>query len=290
MILKILNYRSYLAFFCSIFFLLSYNFLGDVMKFKIGDLVTRNSHGNDIIFKIISIDGNEADLKGVNVRLLAHSEIADLNAYNNEDIEHEEVFLKRIAEPANLNRNDYFYIPGKILHIDSDSDYLSRCLDYYDKSNVWSMGINEEEDKIADNIKSWLDKYKPNIVVITGHDAYYKRKGAINDINAYKNSTYFVNAIKKAREFEDSHEKLIIIAGGCSSCYEELIKAGANFASSPKRINIHALDPAVIATKMSLSDINKLIDLKDILENTKYGKDGIGGIITKGTMYVGYPR
>ena len=72
--------------------------------------------------------------------------------------------------------------------------------------------------------------------------------------------------------------------------YEELIKAGANFASSPKRINIHALDPAIIASRMSLSDINKDIDLKDIISSTKYGKEGIGGIITKGTMYMGYPR
>ena len=140
------------------------------------------------------------------------------------------------------------------------------------------------------NIKEILEKYKPNILVITGHDAYYKRKGNKNDINAYKNSKYFAEAIKKAREYESSHEKLIIVAGGCSSYYESLITAGANFASSPKRINIHALDPAIIAAKMSLSDINKDIDLKEILEKTKYGKDGIGGIITKGTMYVGYPR
>ena len=260
------------------------------MSFKVGDLVTRNSHGNDIIFKIIKINDNIAELKGVNVRLLVDSSINDLKKYNNEDIEEEESFMKRIEVPLELNRNDYFYLPGKILHIDSDSDYLSRCLDYYEKSNVWSMGICENEKDISNNISEWLNKYKPNIVVITGHDAYYKRKGAINDINAYKNSKYYVSAIKKAREYEDSHEKLIIIAGGCGSCYEELIKAGANFASSPKRINIHALDPAVIATKMSLSDINKNIDLKEILEQTKYGKDGIGGIITKGTMYVGYPR
>ena len=41
---------------------------------------------------------------------------------------------------------------------------------------------------------------------------------------------------------------------------------------------------------MSLADINKDIDLKSIIGSTKYGKDGIGGIITKGTMYMGYPR
>ena len=41
---------------------------------------------------------------------------------------------------------------------------------------------------------------------------------------------------------------------------------------------------------MSLSDINQDIDLKAILEKTKYGASGMGGIKTKGTMYVGYPR
>ena len=39
-----------------------------------------------------------------------------------------------------------------------------------------------------------------------------------------------------------------------------------------------------------LSNKNDPIDLMKILERTKYGKDGIGGIITNGTMYVGYPR
>ena len=100
----------------------------------------------------------------------------------------------------------------------------------------------------------------------------------------------FVNAVKEARKYEKEHDKLIIIAGACQSNYEELIKAGANFASSPKRINIHALDPAIIATKISLTDVNKQIDVKSILKETKYGESGIGGIITKGTMYVGYPR
>ena len=99
-----------------------------------------------------------------------------------------------------------------------------------------------------------------------------------------------IKAVKTARKYEKSHEKLLIIAGACQSNYEELIKAGADFASSPKRINIHALDPAIIASRMSLADINKDIDLKDIISSTKYGKEGIGGIITKGTMYMGYPR
>ena len=108
--------------------------------------------------------------------------------------------------------------------------------------------------------------------------------------NNYKNTSNFVLAVKEARKYESSHEKLFIIAGACQANYEELIKAGANFASSPKRINIHALDPAIIAACLAFSDKNNNIDLIKILAKTKYGADGIGGIITKGTMYIGYPR
>jgi len=260
------------------------------MDLNVGDLVTRNSYGNDVVFKITSIDGSNVALKGVNVRLLADSDIGDLKKLDSADTDDEKEFMDRLETKVNLDRNDYFYLPGKILHIDSDKDYLSRCLDYYKKLNVWAKGVKENEEDIPYDIIKLLEEYKPNIVVITGHDAYYKRKGNVDDLKAYKSSSYFADAVRKAREYENSHEKLIIIAGACSSCYEELIRAGANFASSPKRINIHALDPAIIAAKMSLSDINKDIDVKDILDKTKYGKDGIGGIITKGTMYVGYPR
>lgn len=260
------------------------------MNLNVGDLVTRNSYGNDVVFKVVFIDGNNVELKGVNIRLIADADIKDLKKHDSAETDDEKKFIDRLDTKVDLDRNDYFYLPGKILHIDSDGDYLSRCLEYYKKLNLWAMGIKEKEEDVADKIISLLEEYKPNIVVITGHDAYYKRKGSQDNLEAYKSSSYFADAIRKAREYENSHEKLIIVAGACSSCYEELIRAGANFASSPKRINIHALDPAIVASKMSLSDINKDIDLKNILEKTKYGKDGIGGIITKGTMYVGYPR
>ena len=46
--------------------------------FKVGDLVTRISHGNDVVFKIEKIIDNNAYLKGVNVRLCADSNVSDL--------------------------------------------------------------------------------------------------------------------------------------------------------------------------------------------------------------------
>ena len=45
--------------------------------------------------------------------------------------------------------------------------------------------------------------------------------------------------------------------------------------------------------KGPIQGITKLKNPKDlikILDKTKYGSDGMGGIITKGTMYIGYPR
>lgn len=258
--------------------------------FKVGEYVTRNSYKNDIIFEIISINEDVYYLKGVSIRLYADSKKEDLEKCDiSRDVEENKEFLSRIKD-YRLDRGDYFYLPGKILHLDGDKDYLNRCLKYYEDVNIMAMGVVVNEEKMPFEIYDLLEKYNPNILVITGHDAYYKKKGEINDINAYKNSLNFVNAVKSARRFESSHQKLIIIAGACQSDYEELIKAGANFASSPKRINIHALDPAIIASRMSLSDSNLDIDLKDIIENTKYGKEGVGGIITKGTMYRGYPR
>ena len=259
------------------------------MEIQVGDYVTRISHKHDMIFKVIEIDDDICYLRGVNVRLCADSDIEDLVKTEYKESDDLEV-VERIKENTKLERDDYFYLPGKILHIDGDKDYLERCLRYYNNINLMAMGICEEESNVPDKIIDYLEEYNPNILVITGHDAYYKKKGNINDINSYKNSINFVNSIKAARRFEKSHEKLIIIAGACQSDYEELIRAGANFASSPKRINIHALDPAIIASHMSLSDINKDIDLKSIIGSTKYGKEGIGGIITKGTMYMGYPR
>lgn len=260
--------------------------MGDEMHFEIGDLVTRNSYNNDIVFKIIDIDNDVVLLKGINIRLLADSIVDDLVKVSDVKIDDDD-FLNRFS--VNLDRGEYFYLPGKVLHIDGDKEYLERCMNFYKKVNIKAIGIRLEEEYIKDKIVGLIDQYKPDIVVITGHDAYYERMGREDNVNNYKNTINFVKAVKEIRN-KYNHDELIVIAGACQSNYEELIKAGSNFASSPKRVNIHALDPAIIASSLAFSDKNKPIDLIKIIEKTKYGSKGIGGIITNGTMYVGYPR
>ena len=251
--------------------------------FNIGDYVTRKKYNNDIVFTIVDIKGDIYYLKGVFVRLFADSYASDLVLYN--DNTDSDKFLPNILEYRELDRNEYFYLPGIILHLDGDEDYLDKCMNFYKKNKIRAYGLYMDEKEMSSQIISLLKKYKPDILVLTGHDAFSRNK---ND--KYRNTSDFVEAVKKAREYEKSHEKLFIIAGACQSNYEDLIKAGANFASSPKRINIHALDPAIVAACLSFSNKNSDIDIIKILDKTKYGPSGMGGIITKGSMYVGYPR
>lgn len=251
--------------------------------FNIGDYVTRKSYNNDIIFKIVDIKDNICYLVGVSIRLSADSEMNDLVLCN--DIEDSDLFKPSIDEYRDLNRNEFFYLPGRILHLDGDKDYLDKCMKFYKDNKIRAYGLYMREDEMVNKIDILLDKYNPDILVLTGHDSFSRNRD-----NKYSNTSYFVNAVLEARKFEKSHDKLFIIAGACQSNYEELIKAGANFASSPKRINIHALDPAIVASCISFSNKSEDIDIIKILNKTKYGSSGMGGIITKGSMYVGYPR
>ena len=256
--------------------------MGEEM-FNIGDYVTRNSYNNDIVFEIVDIRDNIYYLKGVSVRLYADSLKEDLVICD--DKQSNDNFRPTIDEYRDLNRNEYFYLPGRILHIDGDKDYLDKCMEFYKNNKIRAYGIYVKEEDMSFKINELLDKYRAEILVLTGHDSFSR-----NRHNNYKNTSYFVNAVTEARKYEKSQDKLFIIAGACQSNYEELIKAGANFASSPKRINIHALDPAIVASCISFSSKNDDIDIIKILNKTKYGPSGMGGIITKGSMYVGYPR
>ena len=254
---------------------------------EIGNYVTRNSYKNDTIFKVINRKKDILYLKGVEFRLYADAPVDDCVLVNEKDIKDD--FNPKMIDDK-MVRNEYFFLIGKILHLDGDDSYLKRCMDFYKENNVFAVGKKIEEKTISKEINDLLKEIKPDIVVITGHDAYYHKNGDKKNIKNYQNSANFINAVKEARKYEKDHNKLIIIAGACQSDYEDLIKAGANFASSPKRINIHALDPAIIATNLALTERSKEIDLIELLSKTKNGKDGMGGIICNGTMFVGYPR
>jgi spore coat assemly protein len=138
-------------------------------------------------------------------------------------------------------------------------------------------------------IASLLEKIQPDIIVITGNDAFQKNKGDKQDIRAYRNSQYFVETVREARRIHPHLDQLIIFAGACQSHFESLIRAGANFASSPSRINIHALDPVYIVAKVAFTPFMEKVGVWDALRNTLTGERGLGGIETRGLLRTGLP-
>lgn len=112
-----------------------------------------------------------------------------------------------------------------------------------------------------------------------------KNKKGYNDIYNYRNSKFFIQTIKKAREWK-TEKDLVIFAGACQSYYEALISAGANFASSPARILIDFADPLIVAEKVAITDFEKYITIDDFAYELRDGKDGIDGIGANGTKRI----
>lgn len=131
------------------------------------------------------------------------------------------------------------------------------------------------EAEMKDQVVDLLEKHKPQILVITGHDALRKERDK-SDISQYQHSYDYVEAIKNARVYQSDKDALIIIAGACQSYYEMLLASGANFASSPKRINIHALDPVYVASLVANESVRNYCDIEEIINHTSHKQSGIG--------------
>ncbi|PWX28429.1 sporulation peptidase YabG, partial [Clostridium perfringens] len=78
--------------------------------------------------------------------------------------------------------------------------------------------------------------------------------------------------------------------GACQSCYESILEAGANFASSPNRVLIHCLDPVLVCERVAYTRIDEIVSIKDVIENTITGIKGVGGLQTRGKYREGYPK
>lgn len=236
---------------------------------KIGDLVTRKKYGNDIVFKITSIENGIAKLSGETIRLKADAYISDLLPYKQEIIDDFEV-LEMVRNAKLIN--------GCVLHLDGDEYYLKKCLEVYKKYDIPAIGYFMEESEMPKKITNLLINHKPDVLVITGHDNLKKENGK----EVFENSKYFIQTVKKARVYQASKDSLVIFAGACQSYYEALIESGANFASSPNRKNINVLDPVYIAISVARSHVNSFIDVEETLKKTISKGVGLGGIDTRG--------
>ena len=286
---------------------------------NLGDLVVRKSYGGDVTFRVEHIVQNKAVIKGTEFRLLADSPLHDLiQVPPSRTTERGQRAQIKARESLTLLQKDrleqsqrspgaaigawtqqvpkeaaHFEVPGKVLHLDGDPAYLNKSLSLYEQLRIPAEGHHVHESAMADTLFRLLPRVRPDVLVITGHDGVLKQHHAAYDLyslSSYKNSQHFVAAIQIARDFERNFDALTIVAGACQSHFEALLGAGANFASSPGRILIHALDPVYIAAKASFTSIRDTVNLNDVLNHTISGIQGVGGIETRGSFRIGMPR
>jgi len=284
---------------------------------NIGDIVVRKSYGRDVLFKIIdekyTNEGVLYTIKGVNLRVIADSPVEDLELISEDRINDKEklvnhqvkssikaILASRIEgsrsyrvvkqAPQKQAKDLTFGRPGRVLHIDGDSEYLNNCLKVYKQLSLEVVGRTILEENQPREVVNLIKEVKPDIVVITGHDAIVKGTKNFMDLNNYKNSKYFVEAVLKMRDFEPNYDNLVIFAGACQSCYEAILDAGANFASSPNRVLIHCLDPVFLCEKIAYTNFEKVVSIQDAIENTITGIKGIGGMQTRGKYREGFPK
>jgi len=285
---------------------------------KIGDLVVRKSYGGDVLFRIDRVHAQTALLRGVEYRLLADAPITDLAAPPSNMIDqaldtrsgwdqgiiqqllkNREDAIRRMTGYSGAKRRNYpepgrlsyFEMPGRVLHLDGDANYFRRSMALYGHLRVPAKGLHVPETDMSAVLARLLPQVQPDIVVITGHDGILKQRKHedIQNLTIYKNSLHFVRAVQVARQYEKHRDSMIIIAGACQSHFEALLQAGANFASSPARVLIHAFDPLYIAAKAAYTSITETVQLMDIIPHTMSGLDGLGGIETRGCFRVGIP-
>lgn len=281
------------------------------MRFTKGDLVTRISYGHDLLFRVASIKDHTVQLFGEDIRLEADAPIEDIVKVASRDLEkrkkkrkEQEEFSYRLfrqdyqlmKEKREYQSTDgyyfeaqYFQLPAKVLHLDGDQMFLKKCIELYRRVGLQVHGVHINEKEMPLEIGGLIRKIQPNIIVITGHDAFSKNKGQKSDLRAYRHSRYFAETVREARKVNPDLDQLIIFAGACQSHFESLIRAGANFASSPLRINIHALDPVYIAAKIAYTSFMERVGVRDALRNTLTGDKGMGGVETRGLLRTGMP-
>lgn len=248
------------------------------MKGKL--VVIKNDH-HRVVYEVMDEYETKLVLRGITYRVVRVVAVEEVIEATEEDvakeIEYAEKYYNKL-QGVHI-RNNKKYILGTILHLDGDEKYLKKCMELYDSLDIFAYGVRIDEAKMPEEIEGLLKQITPDIIVITGHDSYNSK--GISDLSNYKNTVNFMETVKKIRRWNTT---CCIIAGACQSHFEALMASGATFASSPKRVNIHTFDPAVIAIKVATTSFMKVVDFTSIIKYIEDGRDAYGGVEALGKM------
>ena len=149
--------------------------------FRKGDIVARNSYNRDILFEIKRIVKNKNNqklyiLKGITERIEADSTEDDLVKIDRRVVD---ARIKRYESKINTQidkclktdisciRSNRIVYTGKILHLDGDTRYAEKSARYYKNLGLNAIVKNISESKQPQIVYSLLEKYKPDIIIVT---------------------------------------------------------------------------------------------------------------------------
>jgi len=191
-------------------------FWGESMSIKKGNIVGRKSYGKDVFFIVDNIlktrlNNEFAILKGLNIRIMADSPIDDLEVINKKDVINsikrsdtdleERIRLSKIKIDNTFKRQKIY--TGKILHLDGDRKYSEKSARYYSRVGLNAVVKNIAENKQSKVVIPLLNKYNPDILIITGHDAMLKNGSNYNNVYNYRNSRAFYKYCKRGKKVGD---------------------------------------------------------------------------------------
>ena len=148
-------------------------------EIKKGDIVSRISYKNDIMFEVKRIlklvnEKKIAILKGIDVRVEADAPVEDFQIISKEEqIKREKELENRIKIKAECERIEYnnrkkeVVHTGRILHLDGDKRYSEKSTMYYKKMGLNATVKNIPENKQSKVVYRLLTIYNPEILVIT---------------------------------------------------------------------------------------------------------------------------
>lgn len=170
-------------------------------KIKKGDVVGRKSYGKDILFTVENIiqRKNEqpiAILKGLIIRIEADALLDDLVIMEEKQIQtnmrsleekladkmkqyemipkqHSKIFGRSFLKKENRGEED-----GKILHLDGDKRYSDKSVKCYKKLGLNAIVRNIPENRQEYVVFDLLNRYNPDVLVITGHDRNDKKRNS----------------------------------------------------------------------------------------------------------------
>ena len=245
------------------------------------DMVRYNRHEFHLYETLLNAYEGDVDIERLEQLAKQYDILDKMKQYNIEPKKLQKVFRKSFLKRETRSEEN-----GKILHLDGDKRYSDKSIKCYKKLNLNAIVRNVPENRQEYVVFDLLNRYNPDVLVITGHDGMIKNGTGFNDIYNYRNSKYFINTVREAKKWVSKTGKdLVIFAGACQSYYEALVSAGANFASSPARVLIDFMDPLIVAEKVATTEDYKYITINDIADELRDGTRGISGIGARGKRY-----